>query len=134
MFDPPIAMDDAETLARIQSAVESLRSAAGDVAGPSGSSVSVPGFAEKLPAWVSRFGLLWDHSRAWLFCEPHTGAENDATGQVLLRFPSGRYLVDAFDLGSGCCVSRESASGGPLVAGLPFSGSPVILAIRKMPG
>ncbi len=129
---PAIAMNGTETLALIREAVPLLRSSAGELPEPPASFASDPGLVENLPPWIARFGLLLAHSATWLYCESRPVDAIDATGQVLLRLPAGRYLVDAFDLRSGRCVSRESASGGPMVAGLPFCNGPVLLAIRKI--
>ena len=130
MSDLTIAMDSAETLARVREVLQSLGLLEDSL---SENMAPDPDAVGKLPSWVARFGLARAHSSAWLFCETRPDVAADVTGQVVLHFPAGRYLVDAFDVSSASCVSRESASGAPLVLGLPFSRSAILLSIRHLP-
>ncbi len=49
---------------------------------------------------------------------------------MVIDVPAGRYLVETLDAAASTWISRESAEGGPLVAGLPFTGNPVMVWIR----
>jgi hypothetical protein len=83
-----------------------------------------------LPAWVKRFGFLAGAGQYCLWCEPR-GAPVDAfPSQVILDIPRGRYLIDIFDTTTRTWMSRESAAAGPLVAGLPYTGHPLLVWIR----
>ena len=84
----------------------------------------------RLPAWVKRFGLLSGPAGFCLWCEPRHEPEQIFPSQMILNLPRGRYMIDVLDTGSAAWVSRESAEGGPLVAGLPYTGSPVVAWIR----
>ena len=83
-----------------------------------------------LPPWVSRTALLRSARAWWLWCEPRKGRARD--GQCVIDVPTGRYLVETLDTRSHTWVSCESAAGGPLVMGLPFTGRPVLACIRRI--
>jgi hypothetical protein len=87
-----------------------------------------------LPRWVKRFGLLAGAGRYCLWCEPRSATDETFPGQMILDLPRGRYLVDCLDTRTSKWVSRESAEGGPLVAGLPYIGNPILTWIRPCPG
>jgi hypothetical protein len=82
------------------------------------------------PAWVVRAAVLKSRTAWWLWCEPRKGARGG--GQFVMDVPNGRYLVDVMDTRTHAWFSRESAAGGPLVAGLPATGRPVIARIRRV--
>jgi hypothetical protein len=82
------------------------------------------------PAWVARAALVRSARAWWLWCEPRRGRAKD--GQCVLDLPPGRYIVEALDTRSHTWVSCEAAAGAPLSAGLPFTGRPVLVAIRKV--
>jgi hypothetical protein len=82
------------------------------------------------PAWVARAALVRSVRAWWLWCEPRRGRAKD--GQCVLDLPPGRYIVEALDTRSHTWVSCEAATGAPLSAGLPFTGRPVLVAIRKV--
>ena len=82
------------------------------------------------PAWVSRAALVKSARAWWLWCEPRRGRARD--GQCVLDLPAGRYLVEALDTRSRTWVSCESAAGAPLVVGVPFTGRPVLVCIRRV--
>ncbi|MBM3296241.1 MAG: hypothetical protein FJY83_01440 [Candidatus Aminicenantes bacterium] len=84
----------------------------------------------RLPSWVKRFGLLSGPAGFCLWCEPRREPAETFPSQMILNLPRGRYLVDVLDTESAAWVSTETAEGGPLVAGLPFTGSPVVAWIR----
>jgi hypothetical protein len=83
-----------------------------------------------LPAWVGRFGFLTGPNEFGLWCEPLPAAEEIFPSQLIVDVPPGRYMIEILDAVTSCWVSRESAEGGPLVAGLPFTGNPVFVRIR----
>jgi len=82
------------------------------------------------PSWVFRAALLKSARAWWLWCEPRRGRARD--GQCVLDLPAGRYMVEALDTRSHTWVSCESAAGAPLVVGLPFTGRPVLVCIRRV--
>jgi hypothetical protein len=83
-----------------------------------------------LPPWVERFGLLAGAGHYCLWCEPQSVPDETFPGQMILDIPRGRYFVDRLDVPARTWVSRESAEGGPLVAGLPYIGNPLLVYIR----
>jgi len=85
-----------------------------------------------LPAWVKRFGFLAGTDEYCLWCRPRRAPGDTFPSQIILDIPRGRYLVDILDTASRTWVSRESAEGGPLVAGLPYSGNPLLVWIRAL--
>jgi hypothetical protein len=119
-----------ETVAQVRQITDALRSAGIALPGLSTAAVADAALVGRLPAWVARFGPLSDGQNTWVYCEPHRQAEPLAPGQILLRLPAGRYLVDTFDTGSRAFWARESAAGDPLVVGLASSGFPLLLWIR----
>jgi hypothetical protein len=83
-----------------------------------------------MPAWVGAVALMESPGAWWLWCEP---ADRRAhSGQVALDVPEGRYLVDLLELSRSRWISRESAAGGLLVAGLATRGGPVLLRLRRV--
>jgi hypothetical protein len=121
-----------ETLVRVKRFVESLHRAGVELPEPSVAVTVDPALVGKLPGWVARYGALIEERNAWIYCEPHPGAESGPVGQILLHRPDGRSLIDSFDAASARCIARESAGGIPLVAGLPFTGGPILLWIRPI--
>jgi hypothetical protein len=87
-----------------------------------------------LPSWVRRCGFLQGHGRIFMWCESEPGPGETFSGQFVLDVPPGRYFIEIFDTGAHAWVSRESAEGGPLVAGLPFAGNPLFVSVRPFPG
>lgn len=83
-----------------------------------------------LPAWVTRFGLLAAGGQYCLWCEPRREPYQTFPSQMVIEIPRGRYMVDILDTAARTWVSRESAEGGPLVAGLPCTGNPLLAWIR----
>lgn len=129
-----VIMDLGETITLVSQISSSLQSSGVPLPSPSRSSALGAELAGKLPAWVARCGLLIDGKNTWLYCEPRSGTEPASPGQVLLHLPAGRFLVDTFDTARPTCISRESATGGPLVVGLIFAGRPILLWIRPAGG
>jgi hypothetical protein len=124
-------MDRDEILACVQQITRSLQSEGLVLPSPSTGARTDTGLVGSLPSWVARYGLAIDGDNAWLYCEPYPGADSETPGQTLLDLPPGRYVVDTFDTASCDCIGRESAEGGPLVVGLVFTGSPVLLHIQS---
>jgi len=83
-----------------------------------------------LPPWVGRFGLLAGPGFHCLWCEPIPSPRETFPSQMIFDVPPGRYMIEIFDSGTLRWASRESAEGSPLVAGLPFTGNPVLVWIR----
>jgi hypothetical protein len=83
-----------------------------------------------LPAWVKRFGFLAGAGQYCLWCEPRPAPRQTFPSQIILDIPRGRYLIDILDTAIETWVSRESAEGGPLVAGLSYTGTPLLVWIR----
>jgi hypothetical protein len=90
------------------------------------------GLIRSLPAWVGRFGLLAGLDEFGLWCEPLPAPEEIFPSQLIVDVPSGRYMIDILDAAILRWVSRESAEGGPLVTGLPYTGNPVLVWIRSI--
>ncbi len=86
-----------------------------------------------LPEWVLRVGGLRDDTMVCVWCEPRRAPAGTFPSQVTLDLPAGRYVIDALDAAAGTWFGRESAAGGPLVAGLPYAGGPVLLVVRPLP-
>jgi len=82
------------------------------------------------PLWVARAALVKSARAWWLWCEPRRGRARD--GQCVLDLPAGRYIVESLDTRSRTWVSCESAAGAPLVIGVPFTGRPVLVNIRRV--
>jgi hypothetical protein len=85
---------------------------------------------KSLPAWVKRFGFLAGAGHYCLWCNPLPSPRDTFPNQIILDIPRGRYFVDTLDAVTLIWVSCESAEGGPLIVGLPFTGNPVLVWIR----
>ena len=121
-----------ETVIHVRRLIETLKREGAQSPELSASASADASLVEKLPAWVARYGALVDGSNAWVYCEPRFGTRSGQPGQIQLRNKTARCLIDTFDASSGACVARESAGGTPLVAGLAFTGRPLLLWIRPM--
>jgi hypothetical protein len=84
----------------------------------------------RAPAWVARAAIVRSARAWWLWCEPRRGRARD--GQCVVDVPAGRYIIEALDTRSHTWVSCEAAEGTPLSASVPFTGRPVLVAIRKV--
>ena len=82
------------------------------------------------PAWVARAALVKSARAWWLWCEPRRTRARD--GQCVLDLPAGRYIVESLDTRSHTWVSCESAAAAPLVIGVPFTGRPVLVCLRRV--
>jgi hypothetical protein len=87
-----------------------------------------------LPSWVGRFGFLAGPDQFWLCCEPRACLGETFPSQFVLDVPPGRYFIEIFDAAASTWISRESAEGGPLVAGLPSTGNLLLVIVRSTPG
>ncbi len=87
----------------------------------------------RLPAWIGRYGWVESEGAYFLWCEPVEATEKPFPSQMVLDLKAGRYFVDALDFEAGAWIYRESCAGGPLVAGLPFTGGPVLVLVRPHP-
>lgn len=115
--------------------LEALRAGAGPEFEASGLVACDPAIIVRLPAWVTRVGVLQGPEGWWLYVERAAAGDArapDAGGQILMDVPPGRYAVETFDPSAGEWVGLESAAGGPLVAGLLCRGDAVILRIRRL--
>ena len=83
-----------------------------------------------LPAWVGEVGVLEAPGVWCLWCQPRRSPGETFPSQVILDLPAGRYMVETLDVRTGTWCARESAAGGPLVAGLSFTGGPVLVLVR----
>ncbi len=92
-----------------------------------------PGVVRDWPGWVARAGVLRSRGAWWLWCEPRKGARR-GMGQFVMDVPAGRYIIDVLDTRSRAWFSRESAAGAPLVAGLPATGHPLLVRIKRFSG
>lgn len=84
------------------------------------------------PAWVTRAGALVGSGVYCLWCQPHPDPRETFPSQLILNVPAGRYMVDVLDVGRGRWASRESATGNPLVAGLPYTAGTLLVWIRTV--
>ena len=84
------------------------------------------------PAWVTRAGALIGNDVYCLWCQPHPDPRETFPSQLILNVPAGRYMVDVLDVSRAAWASRESASGNPLVAGLPYTAGTLLVWIRMV--
>lgn len=120
--------DDA--VRRIATALGAARDADASVRIPATFTSVDPAAIRLVPAWVARAALLKSARAWWLWCEPRRGRARD--GQCVIDLPAGRYIVESLDTRSHTWVSCESAAGAPLVVGVPFTGRPVLVFIRRV--
>ena len=126
-------ISDRETHLLIQAAIEKAgwTSPRPSLLEPGGWKPGRAGLVRSLQAWVERFGLLAGLNEFGLWCEPLPAPEEIFPSQLIVDLPPGSYMIEILDAATLCWVSRESAEGGPLVAGLPFTGNPVLVWIRS---
>jgi len=89
-------------------------------------------FVAEIPGWLAAVGALSAEGVHWIWCEPRLDAEAKTAvlSQIVVNAPPGRYVVEALDPSRKRWISRESATGGPLVCGLPFVAGPFLLRLR----
>ena len=123
-------MTAASAVGRIAVALASARQSDTSVRIPATFTSADQALIRQAPAWVARAALVKSARAWWLWCEPRRGRARD--GQCVLDLPPGRYMVESLDTRSHTWVSCESAAGAPLVIGVPFSGRPVLVSIRRV--
>ena len=91
------------------------------------------GLVRSVPAWVARVRILPVGRREWwLLCERRSGSGRPASGQFVFAAGPGRYVLDTHDPATGACIAKESAEGGPIVAGLTCPGRAVLVHVRRV--
>jgi hypothetical protein len=85
-----------------------------------------------LPGWVKQYRVRHEDQTIWLDLEPSDRTTEEHSGQMVVDLPPGRYMVEILDTLSGKWISRESATGGPLVAGLPHTENPLTVRISRV--
>jgi len=123
-----LAADDA--IGRIAVALATAREADASVRIPATFTSTDNAAIRLAPAWVGRAALVKSARAWWLWCEPRRGRARD--GQCVIDLPAGRYIVESLDTRSHTWVSCESAAGAPLVIGVPFTGRPVLVCVRRV--
>jgi hypothetical protein len=86
---------------------------------------------------LSVIGSLRGADSHWFWLERGECATKGAAGsagQIVLKLPAGRYLVDTLDVNRRTWIARESAAGHPLVAGIPAAGDRLLLRVRRISG
>jgi hypothetical protein len=85
------------------------------------------------PAWAARLHVLPAGPREWwLLWKRRSGRGRPASGQFVFAAGPGRYMLDTHDPVTGACIAKESAEGGPIVAGLACPGPAVLVHIRPL--
>lgn len=112
-------------------AMAAARAAGNPAAIPGTFRAGDPAAVRRWPPWVARAGVLRSRGTWWIWCEPRKGTRQ-GTGQFVMDLPAGRYMIDVMDTRTCEWFSRESAAGGPLVAGLSPAGCPVLVRIRRV--
>jgi hypothetical protein len=95
---------------------------------------AAPSLVAKLPPWVASIGALSSAAAHWIWCkpDPDAGTEGTALSQIVLNVQPGRYMVEVLDIERKRWIARESATGSPLVTGLPFVAGPMLLRVRRL--
>ena len=115
---------------RIAVALAAARESDASVRIPSTFTAADQSLIRQAPAWVARAALVKSSRAWWLWCEPRRTRARD--GQSVLDLPAGRYIVESLDTRSHTWVSCESAAAAPLVIGVPFTGRPVLVCLRRV--
>jgi hypothetical protein len=84
-----------------------------------------------VPEWVGQVGALGGEGMLCLWFEPRASSIETFPSQVVIDLPPGRYMIDTLDVGASTWYARESAAGGPLVAGLSRAGGPVLVVVTR---
>ena len=91
------------------------------------------GLVRSAPAWAARLHVLPIGPREWwLLWERRSGRGRPVSGQFVFAAGPGRYMLDTHDPVTGECLAKESAEGGPIVAGLACPGRAVLVHIRPL--
>lgn len=124
-------------------AVQRLSQVSPELATGGGWSDAAP-LIRSAPDWAAEVGALEvvdsaaihaagaGSGRRWLvWCAPGEGAaERSFPSELVLDLPPGRYAVATWDAQQKRIVGAESAVGGPLVCGPPFTGGPLAVEVR----
>jgi hypothetical protein len=90
-----------------------------------------PPLVRSVPPWVARMGEFDAGGRRCVWFEPRPSPAETLPSQIVIDLPTGRYMVDTLDVRASTWCARESAAGGPLVAGLSYVGGPVLLVVTR---
>jgi hypothetical protein len=91
------------------------------------------GLVRSAPTWAARLHVLpIGPGEWWLLCERRSGRGRPVSGQFVFAAGPGRYMLDTHDPVTGACIAKESAEGGPIVAGLACPGPAVLVHIRPL--
>jgi hypothetical protein len=91
------------------------------------------GLVRSAPTWAARLHVLPTGPREWwLLCERRSARSRPVSGQFVFAAGPGRYMLDTHDPVTGACIAKESAEGGPIVAGLTCPGQAVLVHIRPL--
>ncbi len=91
------------------------------------------GLVRSAPSWAARLHVLPIGPREWwLLWEPRSERGRPVSGQFVFAAGPGRYMLDTHDPVTGACIAKESAEGGPIVAGLACPGPAVLVHIRRL--
>jgi hypothetical protein len=123
-------MTAASAVGRIAVALAAARESDASVRIPATFTAVDQSLIRQVPAWVARAALVKSARAWWLWCEPRRTRARD--GQSVLDLPAGRYIVESLDTRSHTWVSCESAAAPPLVIGVPFTGRPVLVCLRRV--
>lgn len=86
----------------------------------------------QVPRWVKDVAVVRSGRDCLVMITRDLEMPGETGGQFVADVPAGRYLVETLDIDGASWVSRESAAGNPLVAGLVCPGSAVLLRIRPV--
>lgn len=88
------------------------------------------GLVRSAPTWAARLHVLPIGPREWwLLWERRSGRGRPVSGQFVFAAGPGRYMLDTHDPVTGACIAKESAEGGPIVAGLACPGPAVLVHV-----
>ncbi|MBN2873885.1 MAG: hypothetical protein JXM71_02225 [Spirochaetales bacterium] len=89
----------------------------------------------ELPAWTKRAGLLASRSgdEFIVYLDPERALPSYFPATLTLDVGKGRYSVESRRCGRAEPVGLEVATAAPLVCGVPCSGTPMALLLRRIP-
>lgn len=87
---------------------------------------------EQVPDWAAEAVVVREGANYLVVVTRDARHAAPTGGQFVFAVPAGRYMVETLDIDTATWVSRESAAGGPLVAGLVCPGSSIIVRIRPV--
>lgn len=86
----------------------------------------------QVPQWVRDLAVVRSGRDYLVLITRDLEMPGETGGQFVADVPAGRYMVETLDIDHAAWISRESAAGGPLVAGLVCPGAAVLLRIRPV--